>query len=426
MIARTSAPPTARLVGGLLLCLALLAPGVAQARDVFINTVSAANSPTQVGETHAIDDVFGMFDADTLSELFGPTYSDTDAVMSHIDLRGVDLELSFADGSTELVISMPQVGESWTIDTGLPLSRDQQLDLVKAWLAGEIELPADGGDVSLTPILQAFLEYSPVDPVAGNPNSLQSKMLDADYLIAGSGPFVDVDPDTGKYEAVDNWLRAEADFSYFNAEGIRGESYDIGISYGLNLPGNRLALLFDLPFALTRAGGGGLSYMGSAALGLQVRVKPWWNVTPIFRTGLSGSFDLGALAVLYSGNVVSNMKWKIKGFDVTMGNLVGVESNIDRVKYQGIPVEYDMLVGVFENGLTIGKPIRTRIFGKRLRWQAFYRLSSFVGMDLFLNNQHATGLRYSSGGHADGQSLEVGWAGGKDYDSLRIRFVAKF
>ncbi len=273
---------------------------------------------------------------------------------------------------------------------------------------------------------QGSLAGSPADPIAGNPNSLQSKMLNADYIGAFAGPFVPKEPETRRFEATEDWVRTEADFSYWNAQGIRGESYDVGMSYGLNLPARRLALLFDVPIALTRSDSGGLSYMGSAGVGLNIRMTPSWNLTPMLRVGVAGTRDIDGAVVLYSGTLVSTAKWKLKGFDVALVNVFGVESNVRRVEPTGTPLDYDMTVGLFQNGFTVGKPIRTRIFGKRMRWNAFYRLANFVGKDVFLENQHQAGLRYSTGGHADGLTLEVGWAGGPDYDSARIRLVARF
>ena len=85
-----------------------------------------------------------------------------------------------------------------------------------------------------------------------------------------------------------------------------------------------------------------------------------------------------------------------------------------------------MLAGLFQNGIAIGKPMRTRLLGKRIHWNAFYRLTNIVGEDVFLANQQAAGLRYETGGHAAGMTLEVGWAGGAAYDSLRVRFLGRF
>ena len=64
-----------------------LSPVAAQARDVFINTSSGPGLPTQTAETHAIGNVFGIFDADSLSELFGPDYTRNSEVTSRIDMR---------------------------------------------------------------------------------------------------------------------------------------------------------------------------------------------------------------------------------------------------------------------------------------------------------------------------------------------------
>ena len=55
------------------------------------------------------------------------------------------------------------------------------------WLDGDLDLDDDDpstGSSSLAPILEAMVKYSPVEPVAGNPNALDSRMLYADFRMA--------------------------------------------------------------------------------------------------------------------------------------------------------------------------------------------------------------------------------------------------
>lgn len=56
-------------------------------------------------------------------------------------------------------------------------------------MKGDFESPTAPG-FALTRLLRAFVAESPVEPVAGNPNSLETRMLVADFDLSTSGPFI--------------------------------------------------------------------------------------------------------------------------------------------------------------------------------------------------------------------------------------------
>lgn len=90
-----------------------------------------------------------------------PIYTPTSALDLNINLRGINVISSFAANSTELVVSIPEAGISTSFDGG---SRDQSIALFKQFIR-------DGGNKNGA-LLKAYAKYSPIDPIAGNPNSL--------------------------------------------------------------------------------------------------------------------------------------------------------------------------------------------------------------------------------------------------------------
>jgi hypothetical protein len=395
----------------------------ASGAELFTNTITVDGQIVTEG-THDIRQVAYLYGDQSLADLF-PGYTDDMLVLGNLDMRGIDVLFRFAENSDDLEISIPVLGQSMVIPG--QFSRDVTIQILRAFLRGEIEIPDDGGSggtTSITPILRALLLHSPVDPIAGNPNSLESKMFAADYNLTTVGPFLRRQPD-GSPRSLENRFRVEGDFSYFQGGPYSGQSYDLAGGYTWNLSNPKISLLFDLPLAITQSERG-TSYMGSVAVGLQYRIKSWWNVSPVFRTGLSGSFELGGLALILSGSITSNMRWEMGGFQLGMGNMVGVAGNVNRVKYGNIQIAYELLTTVLQNGIDIGRTLPIELAGRSVSARAFYRITNYLGTDLYLNNQHDVGLAFGIGAMPEPVSFEISWVGGREYDSLRLRLTGRF
>ncbi len=109
-------------------------------------------------------------------ELLIPTYTPMSPISLDINLRGIMAIGSYAANSTALVVAIPQTGK---VEVFAGATRDASFALFK-------EFVRDGG--SKHELLKAYAKYSPIDPIAGNPNSLLAQMAQSDYLLGRLSP----------------------------------------------------------------------------------------------------------------------------------------------------------------------------------------------------------------------------------------------
>jgi len=99
---------------------------------------------------------------------------------------GVGTVIEFEANSSELIFRIPGKDFEVRFDGG---SRDESQEQFEDWLKGEFE-SAEAPGKSLTRFLQITVALSPVDPVAGNPNSLMTRMVIDDFNQGITGPFI--------------------------------------------------------------------------------------------------------------------------------------------------------------------------------------------------------------------------------------------
>ena len=116
----------------------------------------------------------------------------------------------------------------------------------------------------MSALLQEFSEFSPVDPVAGNPNSLESRMFDGDFELGGMGPFLGNFP-LGD-EDIPNLVKVDFNFGHFAAGPYGGQTYELDLAYAWN-PGRRFSVLTDLAFMFSVDVGEALTGLGHFGLG---------------------------------------------------------------------------------------------------------------------------------------------------------------
>jgi hypothetical protein len=363
------------------------------------------------------------------------------AVGGVLDLRGVSLNAEFAADSTELVVSIPFLGRNVRFDGS---TRDESLKKFEEWLTGEFSSPDAPEDV-LTQVLQQLVARSPVDPIAGNPNSLQTRMFEAAYFTATTGAYRPKPgtPSERQWRGKDHF-RAQARYDRFDAGRWDGNVWEVGLDYQLNFRDARFALLFDLPLVISQTEGSE-SYLVSAGLGVQWRPTHWWNLTPSVRLGGAGSFKLGAVAILANVNLASSMRWEIggsqlslggrrlgiPGFELGIGNLVGWNGTFDDLEISGIRVTYDLNNYAVRNGIDLTKRFGQRFLGGRPAVKLYFIDTWVLGSRLFLDHYDELGLqigtqRRTGGSWRDSLSFNVGWVFGRAYDALQLKLSYRF
>lgn len=388
-----------------LVLLALAGP--AQARDLFRATISiGGGTPAQDG-TNKARHIPDFFDDATLSSI-DIGYDGTQAVAATLDLRGLAADASFDAFSNTLRFQVPAAGIDVSFDGA---TREEAQANFEAWLEGDTDSGLAPSEAT-TRLFQALVAESPVDPVAGNPNSLQSRMFDADYRMGTDGG---LGPDL---------------FGLNLGGGIfRGGDYDV---YAIDVPirfrfglGERIGLMLDLPTAFTSTQGA-WSGMGSAGLGLSVKPVSWWSITPAARIGAAGSVDLGGLAALYSGTLTSHVRVPLGPVSVGLGNMGGVAKTIDGIEVAGYEVSYELTNWAIRNGgyVELGLGNEGRLAQLALRLHASD--ARFFGDDLYLDAYQEVGLSLAAGLPLGGLQVGASYLIGDDYSGVSARLGLRF
>ena len=148
-------------------------------RDLFVS-VTTVGTQTEISGTNSLTALGELFDDESLEALFGSAYDPgVSEVRAEVDLRGVAARIYYAENSSALVISVPSADFTRTF-TGD--DRDASEEALQEWLDGNGDQSTTDSQGALTTLLKEFVAASPVDPVAGNPNSLQSRMFDLSLI----------------------------------------------------------------------------------------------------------------------------------------------------------------------------------------------------------------------------------------------------
>lgn len=307
-----------------------------EARQPYHATVTVDTSSAKVSAPNLVDLSRDL--RENVIEALIPIYTPISPVSIDINLRGIKLLTSFAANSTALVVSIPQLGETQTFDGG---TRDQSIQLLK-------ESIRDGG--MKHHLLRAYTRFSPIDPLAGNPNSLMAQMAQFDYALGRLSPLSGCDC---------SWS-AQPILHQFQAGLIAGRAFCKGfdttlISLPLRYsysPDFRWALIIDVPVTYLRNGGAS-SIFSSLGTGLRIPITGNWSLTPIFRLGSGGSVDLCTAGAFIDVGATSNYNYKItEEYLLSITNYAGYFSSIN-LWLSGINFNPELHNYVFKNGLTV-------------------------------------------------------------------------
>jgi len=266
-----------------------------------------------------------------------PVYTPTSPAAIDINLRGIDILGSFAANSTTFVIDIPQTGTT-TSFTGS--TRAESLALFKDFIQ-------DGGNKHN--LLKAYAKFSPIDPIAGNPNSLMAQMAQADYLMGLLSPLSGCDcswsaqPILHQFQTGANTTRA---FS----KGFETTAVTTPLRYSYS-PDRHWALIIDAPFTYFRNGGAS-SVFGSLGFGLRLPITNEWSLTSIIRAGSGGSVDLCTAGTFISTGLTSVYEYKLCDYVLALTNYAGYITSTN-LWLTGINFNYHLHNYIFKNGLSI-------------------------------------------------------------------------
>lgn len=387
-------------------------------------TVTGTNGVSQSGSVtfNAIEDMANKLDNAGLRSVFS-NYTSVSAANVTLNVRGLPATASYALNSTALRFQVPSAGIDITFRGA---TRDQSQDQLLDFLKGK-------GSGLLTEMLKSLVANSPVDPVAGNPASLQSRMSEQTFGNAtGFGTLGDPTgtPDgKGGFVAVPNLVTVGGDVGVARSGGYTSQMATIPIKYSYYFSDPRYAITVDLPITYVRTEG---ANSGQASLGLGFRfpVAENWYLVPSARVGAAGSLDLGAGALLYSGDLTSVYNIYTGDLKVTIGNGVGYYRS-QKLHIGDVSIDYDLQNTALKNGVSVEGPLGFTMFDRPTSWQAYVTDTHMFGDKLYVQHYDEVGLLFGTRPTMDGQSwdsfrLGVSYTHGNNYNALKANFGYRF
>jgi hypothetical protein len=399
-----------------ILLLLLLGPATpASARDLFSAGISIGGGTPGSAGTNRLRDLPDLFSTSTLTRI-DPGYDLSQAVGARVDIRGLTARINFDALSNELRFQVPGADIDVTFDS---TSRDGALRDLEEWLEGEFG-SSSAPNSAATRFMQALVAESPVDPVAGNPNSLQSRMFDADFRMGTTGAVQSY----GEGGILPSLASVKLGGGYANAGGFDQTTIDVPIGFRFGL-GEMFAVAVDLPLAATSTQGA-WTLLGSGALGLAVSPVRYWTLTPAIRVGGVGSVDLGGLAAMYSGTLTSHVRIPWGPFAFGIGNMGGVARTIDDIEISGYSLTYDLQNWNLRNGVYAEMAFGSELLGTGLAARLLVNDARFFGDELWLDSYQEIGAALAGGLPFGGFQVGLSYLVGKDYDGVKALVGLRF
>lgn len=302
------------------------------AADLFRLSVSVGTQTGTAAYTTAERTFDGLRDT-SLSSLV-PAYTGTQSASAVIDYRGLALTAAYpVDGSPLLVLTIPSLGINQNFNGG---TREESRRLLRDYFRN--------GD-TLDRIFRALAATSPVDPLAGNPASLQSRMVAGSYArhfvdlvgslsatapvrqLAALRPVRLASAEPGlpamamAAQAPSPAFAAGVDVARLRAAGLKSTLVTLPLRYMPDIaPDRPLSVDLELQAADTQGAKAAGGQIGTA---WRTRMNDGWFLVPALNVGLAASSDLGAAGGMLSASLTSALRLHQQaGFSLWMGNAV--------------------------------------------------------------------------------------------------------
>lgn len=421
------------------------------------------------------EDIINQLNQAQLSQ--SSDYTGEEILLSTLDFRGIDVTLNFETfGSTgagaALRFFIPGIVDR-TFDEFN--TREENIDAFEDFVKAN-------GDGILTALYQRLAAESPIDPIAGNPASVQSQTVRGDFqrgfthrvsqvwgcgasahngadqvMLASVGyacdelfaelnpaalPAIEVaqagDPGPGLYDDYYDRIRAK-----------RGENQvGYGIGYAAVSSGDFDSTVLEVPLSYTWINNdnpskklqlripislidteGAESYQVGLGLSYAFPLKEDWSLTPSVGYSVVGSEDLASGSALLSASVTSSYTMRFGGWGMNIGNMLGLYQT-QKLKIGDFESDADISNTVMTNGIMFTGP--GSLLAKSLVLEYFINDTRFFGDDLYSERYDEIGVNLGklwSDGTRVTSFLKGGLSyttGERDVDVIRLSLAYKF
>jgi hypothetical protein len=359
----------------------------ANAADLFVVDISSSGQSAHLTFNNA-EDAINSIEVANLARTI--TYTGNEAASANVNFRGLPITLSYPTaGSTQLVFSVPSLGINLTFNGNggsVPQARDDaQEQLVEYLKNGNL----------MGQIMKELARVSPVDPIAGNPNSLQSRMVaqDFDSSFTSHSSNLGAPPPGGR---TPNLIGIGINYAGYKQGDFKTQAVTLPLSYtfrGNADPGHQFSIRVPVTFVDTE---GATSYQAGIGLGYRLPITRGWALSPAINYAIAGSQDLGSAGQVASGSLTSSYELPLGGTVLAMGNMIGYYRTL---KFKVGDYEFDPEISntVYRNGLMWSVPV-----SRRMAVEASYINTVFRGTELYVQSQNEFGLTIGTAKNVSG------------------------
>ena len=388
-----------------------------RAAELFTVDLTVAGKTVTRGFSNA-ENALRVIDDDRIDDLF-PDYMASDPVTAKLDFRGLPVVARFDQGSAKLIFQVPALSIMKGFDGS---DRGRSVDMFVEFMKKE-------GSGILNRLQRELARVSPVDPIAGNPGSLQSALVERSFE---DGAFSSRPRAQAARARTRFGLRVSA--GTFKAGDFSGRSVTLPLSYSFAFESDpRKKLRIQLPLTWQDVEGAAV-YTATPGIAFTWPVNDRWFLTPAVTWGVTGSVDAASVAQMAGGMVTSRYElpdFPAAGTTLTVGNMVGYVQTLS-FSFKGYGFDPGIKNTVLKNGLMIERSIGVALFSDdELALQASYAHSYFAGTELFMNQYHELALSLGSAWEevsavTDEVRLGATYTFGEDYRGVSINFGYKF
>lgn len=343
------------------------------------DTIAGGKQPVALGFT-TVDDLFNQTQNSGLAQV-NSLYTETSASVIRFGYRGLPIVLQTTLNSSAVTLLIPGLNESVLFKD--KTSRDANLEDLKQYLKNS------GGDI-LNRLQQLLAQTSPIDPIAGNPSSMQSRMVgddfDRNFVQFASNIKGDAGADA---TSVGNLMGIGLSYGNYSQAGINSSVVTLPLSYTSRSDIDpRRQLTFYAPITVTEVAGA-KSYGINLGVAYRIPMNDDWALTPAVGYGISGSVDLGSAAAMFAASLTSQYTWKMDGFDLAMGNMVGLYQS-SKLSIGDYSFDPKISNTVLRNGLMASIP--TVVMGQKMALEFSYINTVYSGTALYSNQYNEIGV----------------------------------
>jgi hypothetical protein len=240
-----------------------------------IDVKNDTTSDSFIHNTSDLSNLIDTLDKDKLSANFN--YTETNKITANLDFRGLPMSLKFSENSNVLELTIPSISIN-EVFSGQ--TREASIRLLEDWFKNNKK--------NVEKIMKELARVSPVDPIAGNPNSLMATMVADDFMNG----FQRVATQQ-KGMNNENFILIAPVFKSLDIEGKQSDNFILPIGYSFAVGENpKETVTLSLPLSYVSVEGA-KNYNVGVGASYSLPLNNEWVITPTIKYSLVGSKNLG-------------------------------------------------------------------------------------------------------------------------------------